>query len=267
MNNTQPEATITIPVDLYNPGEFFACCGLLELAHSVWGVEATGCFNDKTFDLFVPSPAEALSSVLLQNLSIQSDNDKNPIEPLKLIVKNKTVRLDWWLDIPASPKEKSPLKTWSGNQKIYKNLLAPLLSEAIKADNLISGFQYTVNLSGRLGVDTRSSWNKIDAGFSPNTQGLNIPTYALVEFLSSVGLQRFRPVENIRETPYSRNMMKWCYCVWFKEPLPVQLACIAVNILPRQCIQSFEFQIESNGKYKYFSRATRTQKKEEPDDK
>lgn len=29
-------ANITIPVDLTNPGQFFACCGLLELADRLW---------------------------------------------------------------------------------------------------------------------------------------------------------------------------------------------------------------------------------------
>ncbi len=29
-------ANIAIPVDLTNPGQFFACCGLLELADRLW---------------------------------------------------------------------------------------------------------------------------------------------------------------------------------------------------------------------------------------
>ena len=33
MTDTQP---IRIPVKLTNPGQFFACCGLLELADRLW---------------------------------------------------------------------------------------------------------------------------------------------------------------------------------------------------------------------------------------
>ena len=33
---TKVEPTIRIPVDLTNPGQFFACCGLLELASRLW---------------------------------------------------------------------------------------------------------------------------------------------------------------------------------------------------------------------------------------
>lgn len=30
------QANITVPVDVTNPGQFFACCGLLELADRLW---------------------------------------------------------------------------------------------------------------------------------------------------------------------------------------------------------------------------------------
>ena len=42
---TNPEPTIRIPVDLTNPGQFFACCGLLELADRLWG-GAEGWFSN-----------------------------------------------------------------------------------------------------------------------------------------------------------------------------------------------------------------------------
>ncbi|MBI4454814.1 MAG: hypothetical protein HY644_02830 [Acidobacteria bacterium] len=34
MNDREPD--IRVPVDLTNPGQFFACCGLLELADRLW---------------------------------------------------------------------------------------------------------------------------------------------------------------------------------------------------------------------------------------
>ena len=33
---SNPKPNIKIPVDLTNPGQFFACCGLLELADRLW---------------------------------------------------------------------------------------------------------------------------------------------------------------------------------------------------------------------------------------
>lgn len=42
--NHLPESTIRVHVDPTNPGQFFACCGLLELAHRLWG-GAEGWFD------------------------------------------------------------------------------------------------------------------------------------------------------------------------------------------------------------------------------
>ena len=43
-----PEATIRVTVDPANPGQFFACCGLLELADRLWP-DAEGWFADAQF--------------------------------------------------------------------------------------------------------------------------------------------------------------------------------------------------------------------------
>jgi len=42
------EPNIQIPVDLTNPGQFFACCGLLELADRLWP-SAEGWFENDIF--------------------------------------------------------------------------------------------------------------------------------------------------------------------------------------------------------------------------
>jgi CRISPR-associated protein Csb3 len=62
---TQHNDPIRIPVDLTNPGQFFACCGLLELANRLWpGAEVTGCFSAPRFQrsLFSVSARVAFSS-------------------------------------------------------------------------------------------------------------------------------------------------------------------------------------------------------------
>src|SRR5947207_624032 len=45
---SSPARDITIPVDLLNPGQFFACCGLLELADRTWR-DVEGWFSDQCF--------------------------------------------------------------------------------------------------------------------------------------------------------------------------------------------------------------------------
>ena len=41
---------IAVQVDVGNPGQFFACCGLLELAHRMWP-GAEGWFEGATFSI------------------------------------------------------------------------------------------------------------------------------------------------------------------------------------------------------------------------
>jgi CRISPR-associated protein Csb3 len=48
--------SITVDVDPTNPGQFFACCGLLELAHRLWPGSEGWFSNDNTaFNIAIPS--------------------------------------------------------------------------------------------------------------------------------------------------------------------------------------------------------------------
>lgn len=64
--------TIRIPVDVTNPGQFFACCGLLELAARLWpGTTVwpgtTGRFKDNHFEIG-GVPVDATISILIKHL-------------------------------------------------------------------------------------------------------------------------------------------------------------------------------------------------------
>ena len=49
MNSAEP---IRISVDLSNPGQFFACCGLFELANRMWPkAEVVGVFYSTHFEI------------------------------------------------------------------------------------------------------------------------------------------------------------------------------------------------------------------------
>ena len=54
---------VTIPVDLTNPGQFFACCGLLELASQL-DEEAEGWFEVSDFVLRMNFPFGGLVDAL-----------------------------------------------------------------------------------------------------------------------------------------------------------------------------------------------------------
>jgi CRISPR-associated protein Csb3 len=69
MSHTTP---IRIPVDVTNPGQFFACCGLLELAARMWPGTTTGRFSDNHFEIAgVPDNTTTLTVIeRLQNVGL-----------------------------------------------------------------------------------------------------------------------------------------------------------------------------------------------------
>ena len=51
----RPIPSIRVKVDVTNPGQFFACCGLLELADRLWP-GAEGWFEEGHFAFLVKGP-------------------------------------------------------------------------------------------------------------------------------------------------------------------------------------------------------------------
>lgn len=150
---TVPSPTLSIQVDVTNPGQFFACCGLLELAHRLWpGVE--GWFaRDGT--LFVISHYDSIKLTDLVSklvgaewtgsLSNELAQEREQLEKAKkagIITKGKENRraelgkllregpvlvgepfkllLDWWQEDSNAPK------TWAGSQQVLRIGMAAL---------------------------------------------------------------------------------------------------------------------------------------------
>lgn len=162
--------TIRIPVDVTNPGQFFACCGLLELATRLWsGVEGSFC-QDRSFALAdVPMGASidsllerlrstGLTGALTPVLAAERDElerEKSELKKVnKPLVKEKEnrrktlgdllrsgaitidgdfhLRLDWWQEDDSD----EVLKTWAGKMEIRRIALAALheCTNAFKQD-------------------------------------------------------------------------------------------------------------------------------------
>src|SRR5689334_5004733 len=96
---SNPEPTIRINVDVTNPGQFFACCGLLELADRLWhGPDVLGVFKSTHFELWTDSTDCSLDQIIDSFVSAnvqQLDLDDNAASPLHL-GEPFDLRLDWW---------------------------------------------------------------------------------------------------------------------------------------------------------------------------
>src|ERR1043165_4948866 len=100
---SNPQATIRIAVDPANPGQFFACCGLLELADRVWA-GAEGWFTNGWFNIAGGGARvdvlDSAKTPRLQNASEddkEEDEDEDTFVPLVLVAPVQ-LRLDWWQD-------------------------------------------------------------------------------------------------------------------------------------------------------------------------
>lgn len=252
MNSTL-EPQITLNVDVKNPGQYFACCGLFELAHRLWpGSEAW--FASQKFSISVLSTEDdftldriirTLTSVKLQVDSIRGESAYYAVRivnPGEL-----DVLLDWWL---GNSDKASALKLWAGNQNslgILQTLKSSLLAFPLASvDSLLD---WSTPLTSRFGLDPRSAWNALDVGFSPNEHGMPAASYPFVEMLAAIGLQRFRPLKAAPTT----TPLEWGYSTWSKA-VPIQIAtAVSEGITTAGDARRYVFRISERGSYKGFT--------------
>jgi CRISPR-associated protein Csb3 len=150
------QAAFSVNVDVKNPGQFFACCGLFELSHRLWP-QAEGSFSNdgKAFTILSPidksATFEQLRDAILQSdiagLTHQEREEREALELEKkqlkkqgkeLSVEKETRRkelgtmaragsillgspfnllLNWW---QTSEDDVKTPKTWAGLQEIHK---------------------------------------------------------------------------------------------------------------------------------------------------
>jgi CRISPR-associated protein Csx14 len=209
-----------LTADPRNPAQYFAACGLYELAASRLP-DATACWTSG--GLNINGMSEDDSQQLIRDFAqaeLVPDADwtgEETVRPYVLRAPSAqiSIAMDWW-ERPEGGN--SFWKCFGGKQKSTdaSRLLAAAraLCESATPENL---FQLNLPLTGRLGFDPRSAWNAIDVGFSPNDLDNSYkatPTYPFAELLAAIAIQRW---------PF-RPQRKGCtYCTW-RTAVPLALA-------------------------------------------
>jgi CRISPR-associated protein Csx14 len=232
-----------IEIEPRNPGQYLACCGLLELADlAAPGAEARFDERGTTFLLRTDATSPPRDLALLAPESWDGKPYDEALEPLTLACEGGPFALNWWLNQTLT--EKSALKTWGGQQTPRRVLgeLLRLLDHSKSFECLFEASAYT---KSRFGVDARSAWDALDAGYSPNDLGQAALTFPWVEVLSVIGLQGFRPA------PQGRA--RYRYSAW-RTNLPVSAARAACACpWPGLPVSSYEFSVALRGQgYKTF---------------
>ena len=237
--------SIRIDTDPTNPGQFFACCGLLELADRLWG-GAEGWFETSAFYIRTEEAQASLSKLLAavrdfrlserddassdEDEEDQDDGSDDRTEPLT-IISPISLRLDWWED--------KSIKTWAGSMNARKIFLAmcsaidPQHTSPFNQSQVVFDTQAPDSANGKKGKSVKkrepfyfdgqrgASASSIDVGYSTDKLKLNTLSHPVVESMCFVGLQRCRP----RPT---RTPRVFDYFAW-RIPLPLSIASAAVS--------------------------------------
>ncbi len=252
-----------------NPGHFFACCGLFELAERLWpGSQAR--FTAAGFLLEAPLPTasarellDALKATSVDNTMSERERsrlaelEKLPRKVLKedeLLEREKKaldarmreapVRLgspfdltiDWFLDELTGGTQ---FKTWAGQQKVvdiavamHDALRGPALLERAPAEWL--SFRTMVDaLPFYFDAALGGSGSALDLGFATDPLKVRVLVRPMVELLAFIGLQRFRPARVERENRYR-------VCAWGPRLPPEIAAPAAAGAVPVEgCVLEF----------------------------
>lgn len=267
MNDKRRETTITVPVDPYNPGEFLACCGLLELAHRLTapGCRALGWFSrsDGGSYSFSISAFDGGDPVTLER--VIDSLGKSRIEKGKSLSKEGPVllegpfniTLDWRRPFPQNGK----IKTFAGTQELFT--ICQTLHQAVQtfekaelSDSPLFGIRKsTAKEVTAFGIERAE--NVIDAGFSMDTQKGRLvrETSVFLELLALIGAQRFCPGDQKPDLVY------YCWDVPLIAPLAAIAASIPLNPFHQEGFVFQTYKRDPKGYYKGFKSAQRVKTK------
>jgi len=244
-----PQPSITVNVDVTNPGQILACCGLLELADRLW-CGAEGWFSgdgpafhvacDGTLDQLIgafkraeissslnPDERKRLATLLSvpkASLTLQDVEDKKRLQAMWQMERLHLsapfdIWMDWWRD---GRGRRTELKTWAAKQMVYEMAHAMMaairhtLAQSRSIDETLFQETQDDSLPFNFDSDLCRTGNAREAGFSADTLNMKSAYRPLLELLAFIGLQRFRPHATITKERFT-------YCVW-SIPLPIPVA-------------------------------------------
>jgi CRISPR-associated protein Csb3 len=234
--------SIRVAVDPTNPGQFFACCGLLELADRLWA-GAEGWFEGREFRILSGGTLAELIQAVGGATMTQLDPEDDTGSAIEVGPPFRALRLDWWQDDRAGGKE---LKVWAGSMESYG--IARAMQGAMRGEQFLSSELFDVRMvvpdpadakkkkepyyfDARRGPNAHSR----DVGFSPNDLGMTTTASPAVELLCLVGLQRCLPAKTDQPRVFD-------YYTWALPALPELLRAIVPGELRLTGARGYRFE-------------------------
>lgn len=177
-----------VVVDVTNPGQYFACCGLFELAFRLTGA-ARARFGDGCFEIEADTSLPTLIDALVSTKLVQVDPEDDTNSAIALQAPFTHLRLDWWHQTHGHVRD---LKVWAGTMESVR--IARAMQGAIRAPAFVERGLLDV---GVVAYDPDAPTKKVepfyfdarrapnshsrDVGFSPNDLGLETIASPAVE--------------------------------------------------------------------------------------
>jgi len=259
MNEGVPN--ISVNVDVTNPGQFFACCGLLELADRLWpGAEGWfGPGDQRFFATADGTLADLVEAASTAELMAARPSDPYA-SPVIIGAPFRPLTVDWWETDRTGARD---LKVWAGTMESFG--IAQAMQHAMRSPDFASPDLFNKGMvvtaaqdAGKKKepyyFDARRAQNahSRDIGFSPNDLGMTTIAHPAVELFCLVGLQAARPAPAGRPRLYE-------YFTWHIPLLPSLLLPASTGCLhlPGTCTYRFENWFRTGQrKHKAFRRAT-----------
>lgn len=246
---------VTLAVNPTNPGHYFACCGLFELATRLTAKTAANAHGvqawfdqdpisrDWYFNLTNTSPlTELLERIATAEFNVLDISDNHSAVEISSPFH---LRLDWWRH---EGRATGKLKTWAGQMKAYSIIatLAAAVARALRmsdAQDLFALEAKPIDAVSYFDAPRSANATARDVGFSMDKlkkggvvyQSILHPT---VEFFCLIGLQRCRPALVPNEP---RLEQTYAYYTWSKPITPELIPAAAIGLLPDRSPTCYHF--------------------------
>lgn len=213
--------SFSVNVDPKNPGQFFACCGLLELSDRLWP-NAEGWFaeNGQRFHVACGEHelGELIGAIATAEMIHVDVNDPYS-SPIKIGKPFRTLVIDWWTGQNSDARD---LKVWAGTMESFG--IARAMQHAMGHQDFLTEDFFNIGIlvtnpddpkkkKEPYYFDARKAPNahSQDVGFSTNDLKMSSIAHPAVELLCLFGLQFARPSPTHQKRIYD-------YSTW---PIPI----------------------------------------------
>jgi CRISPR-associated protein Csx14 len=264
----------SIPVDLFNPGQVFACLGFLEVADRLLG-NAEGGFGwdargkvrftlsadgdrcpvrevlafvrDASFCAVSPTPdvqerdgntTSVMPGVHPCKLADEKGKVRSALLPVSLSLNGRDMLVSSWTDFDSG---REVLQLWTatnGNSASvrFSKLHAAYKAALAKAEHPEKDpFNLPAAVAANFRLELRRNWTAINLGFSPDK--INKGSGCVPIELTTYPVVELLAAIGLNETrPVKLTKLEWAYSVW-GVPLPPALARAALGggLLPETC--------------------------------